>query len=50
MQDHEDDIDSLSLIPGSGGAFEVEIDGKLVFSKHKSGRFPEYDEVAKSLG
>jgi hypothetical protein len=29
--------------------FDVEVDGKIVFSKHKTGRFPEYDEVAKAL-
>jgi hypothetical protein len=30
--------------------FDVEVDGKVVFSKQKTGRFPEYDEVAKALG
>jgi len=25
------------------------VDGKLVFSKKKTGRFPEYDEIAKAL-
>jgi selenoprotein W-related protein len=40
----------LKIVPGSGGAFEVEVDGKLVFSKKKTGRFPEYDEIAGALG
>jgi selenoprotein W-related protein len=34
------------LIPSGGGAFEVEADGKLVFSKHATGRFPDPGEVA----
>ncbi len=34
------------LIQGSGGVFEVVVDGKLVFSKKLLGRFPEKDEIA----
>lgn len=30
---------------GSGGEFEVSIDGRLVFSKKAEGRFPEHEEV-----
>lgn len=33
------------LIPGSGGVFEVTVDGTLVFSKKEAGRFPEAGEV-----
>jgi selT/selW/selH-like putative selenoprotein len=33
------------LIEGSGGAFEVCIDGKRIFSKLKTFRFPEHDEI-----
>ena len=38
------DVD-VELVESSGGAFEVEVDGKLVFSKLKDGRFPAYQEV-----
>ena len=34
------------LIRSSGGVFEIEVDGKLIFSKKKLGRFPEDGEVA----
>jgi selT/selW/selH-like putative selenoprotein len=37
-------VDS-TLTRGSGGEFEVSVDGKLVFSKKKEGRFPDSDEV-----
>jgi selT/selW/selH-like putative selenoprotein len=37
-------VDS-TLTRGSGGEFEVSVDGKLVFSKKKEGRFPDADEV-----
>jgi len=33
------------MIPSSGGVFEVEVDGKLVFSKKKLGRHAEPGEV-----
>ena len=33
------------LIEGSGGVFEVKVDGRLVYSKKATGRFPENDEV-----
>jgi len=38
------DVDA-TLIPGSGGIFEVKVDGKVIFSKKQVGRFPEEGEV-----
>lgn len=38
------------LIEGAGGVYDIEKNGKLVFSKHELGRFPETDdEVFKLL-
>jgi selenoprotein W-related protein len=37
------------LIPGSGGVFEVKVDGKLIFSKAAAGRFPEPEEIVGQL-
>jgi selT/selW/selH-like putative selenoprotein len=34
---------------GTVGQFDVLVDGRLVFSKHKEGRFPEHDEVLRAL-
>lgn len=45
----ERDIDSLTLVPGSGGVFDVTVDGDLVYSKQKTGRFPEPGEVESRL-
>jgi len=42
-------IKRLVLIPSDGGRFEVSIDGKPVFSKLKTGRFPEYPEIRKHI-
>ena len=38
-------LKGVTLIPDRGGCFEVTVDGRLVFSKLKEGRFPAEDEV-----
>ena len=38
------------LIKGDNGVFDVVVDGRLVYSKHKTGRFPEHPEVLGQLG
>jgi len=37
------------LIKGRGGIFDVIADGKLVYSKHSTGRFPEEKEIVDAL-
>jgi selenoprotein W-related protein len=37
------------LVKGDNGVFDVVVDGKLVFSKHEVGRFPEEGEVLEAL-
>jgi selenoprotein W-related protein len=37
------------LNKGRGGVFDVVADGKLVFSKHEAGRFPDDDEIIAAL-
>ena len=41
-------VDS-TIVRGSGGEFEVTVDGQLVFSKRKEHRFPELDEILSAL-
>ena len=36
---------SVDLIKGSNGVFDVEIDGKLVYSKRNTGCFPNRGEL-----
>ena len=38
------------LVRGDGGVFDVVVDGKLIYSKHKTGRFPDPDEILAKLG
>ncbi len=35
---------------GSGGVFDVVVDGELIFSKHEQGRYPEPEEILARLG
>ena len=44
------ELASLTLVPSDGGVFEVEVDGRLVFSKSELGRFPEWAELEKAFG
>ena len=43
-------VTSLELEPSRGGCFELTVDGKLVFSKLQTGRFPTDAEVMGLLG
>jgi selenoprotein W-related protein len=42
------DVDS-ELKAGSGGVFEVTVDGKKVFSKKALGRFPDAGEILELI-
>jgi len=37
------------LIPGQGGIFDVVVDGRRIYCKHDTGRFPTHDEVLSKL-
>lgn len=40
----------VSLVEGSGGVFEITVDGRLAFSKKQVGRFPTDAEIDAVLG
>lgn len=39
----------MELIAGSGGVYEIEVDGVSIFSKKRLGRFPEAGEVVRLI-
>ena len=43
------EIGEVALIPGSGGRFEVRLDGEVLFSRHPHGRFPEPREIKELI-
>ncbi len=40
---------TAEMTPGENSQFDVEVDGELVFSKQRDGRFPEPAEVLSLL-
>lgn len=45
LEFHEAEIEKITLIPSSGGRFEVTINGKLLYSKLKTGLHAEPGQV-----
>lgn len=46
---HAHELAGVTLIPSSGGIFEVRVDGEVVYSKDSTGRFPEKGEVIEAM-
>ena len=43
------DLGEVALIPGEGGIFEIRLDGEVLFSRKREGRFPEAKEVKQKV-
>ena len=43
-------IHDLKLVPGGGGCFEVSLNGNLVYSKLKTGQFPDEKQMVELVG
>ncbi|MDW7982702.1 MAG: Rdx family protein [Thermomicrobium sp.] len=43
-------IGEITLVPSTGGRFEVSVDDVLVFSKLATKRFPEEGELVELVG
>ncbi len=42
-------LSSLRLVPGHHGVYDVEVDGRVVFSLDKAMRFPESQELVRMI-
>ena len=42
-------MSAVELVPGTGGIFDVHVDGDLVFTKKMLGRYPDPDDVLPLL-
>ena len=49
LEEFEHEITELVLVPSRGGVFEVTVDENLVFSKKKTGRHGEHEEILKTI-
>jgi len=45
----EGEITQMVLVPGSGGIFEVHVNGSLLWSRKDRGRFPELKELKQLI-
>lgn len=41
----EQELEEVSLVPGTGGIFEVRTGDKVLWSRKKEGRFPDIKEI-----
>jgi len=47
LHDYQHVIDELTLVTGSKGVFDVEVDGNLLYSKQQTRRHADPDEVLR---
>jgi selenoprotein W-related protein len=40
-----EELGEVALVPGSGGIFEVRLDGEKLWNKKEAGRYPEPKEI-----
>ena len=45
----EADLKSVSLQPGTGGVFEVRLNGAIIFSRKQAERFPDSKELKQLI-
>jgi predicted Rdx family selenoprotein len=45
LEDFEDSIETLEIVTGANGIFDVHVDGDLVFEKSMLGRYPDPEDV-----
>lgn len=44
-----DELREVALVPGTGGVFEVRVNGEVIWSRRAEGRFPELKELKQRL-
>ena len=47
---YKQQIQEMKLIPSGGGAFELKVNGDLIYSKLKTGKFPDEKWVMETVG
>jgi selenoprotein W-related protein len=47
---YKQQIREMKLIPSGGGAFELTVNGDLVYSKLKTGKFPDEKWAVDTVG
>jgi selenoprotein W-related protein len=50
LHDHSKTITAITLIPSSGGVYEITYGGELIWSKKESGEFPDPEAIKAKFG
>jgi selenoprotein W-related protein len=50
LTNYKQQITELRLIPSDGGCFELSVNGDLIYSKLKTGQFPEEKWALEAVG
>jgi selenoprotein W-related protein len=50
LKKYKQKIGDLKLIPGGGGCFELTVNGELIYSKLKTGKFPDEEAMLAAVG
>jgi selenoprotein W-related protein len=50
LTEYKQRIKDLKLIPGGGGCFELSVNGELLYSKLKTGQFPDEQVMLEAVG
>ena len=45
----QSELGEVALVPGTGGVFDVRVDGTLVWSRQQQERFPELKELKQRI-
>ena len=45
----ETELGEVALVPGTGGIFEIRLNGELIYSRKEAGRFPESKELKQLI-
>lgn len=50
LSTYKQQIKDLKLIPSGGGCFELSVNGELLYSKLKTGKFPDEQWAVEAVG
>lgn len=50
LSEFKQQINGFTLVPASGGCFELSLNGQLVYSKLKTGEFPDEARIVAQIG
>jgi selenoprotein W-related protein len=50
LHDFPGSLGSVTLIPSSGGVYEIKLDDQLIYSRKATGEFPDPEQIKQHVG